>query len=324
MAEKDLYKSLGVSKGASDKEIREAYRKLARQYHPDRNPGDKRAEEKFKEISYAKDILTNKEKRKLYDEFGEVGLREGFNPEAYRQYAQYTSSSRPQWSNVPPGVSFNEVFFNNQEGWPEGLKDIFQNEIFGSVFRQARNQQGRRGRRSQDVLAEITISFAEALRGAEKELNYEIPGAAASCKNLRVRLPAGVKDGGMLSLKGQGINGGDLKLTVHVEGHRYFWREEDDLHLTLPITVSEAFYGATVEVPTIDGKVSLKIPRHTNSGAKLRIRGKGVHVKGQTRRGDLIAHVAIILPDAGDNEIGKAVKDLEKAYRENPRKELDL
>jgi curved DNA-binding protein len=315
MTRRDLYEVLGVARGADEKAIRKAYRELARKYHPDRNQGSKQAEERFKEASYASEVLLNREKRKLYDEFGEIGLREGFDADRFRQYQQ-----RPRGSPGFAGFGSLEDLFARASrpggGWGGGVEELFGSDVAESVF----GVRGKGGRR-RDVEASVTIEFAEAIRGSEHELTLQFPGAGE--RTLKVRIPPGVRDGGRVRLRGQGQDGGDLVLQVQVKDHPVFKREGNDLLVELPVTVSEAFRGAKVEVPTPTGSVSVRIPKGVRGGSKLRLRGKGVRQGSEV--GDLIVQVQIVLPAAADAEgksLDSAVDALEAAYSESVRKDL--
>ncbi len=324
MTRRDLYEILGVQRGATEQQIRKAYRELARKYHPDRNPGDKQAEEQFKEASYASDVLLNKEKRALYDEFGEQGLREGFNPEAFRQYQRY-SQARGQTGAGGGFSGFGglEDLLNQAAArgggaassggasWGRGFQDLFGGDV-GDIFGGARARSRRR-----DVVSDVTIDFMDAVRGTETELAIQTPGGEA--RTVKVRIPAGVRDGGRIRLRGQGLDGGDLVLRVHVAEHAYFRREGDDLLLELPITVGEAFHGAKVQVPTPSGPVTLRIPKGAQGGRRLRMRGKGV--KRGDHQGDMIVELEIVLPSA--EAATPHVDALEALYTESVRKHLE-
>jgi curved DNA-binding protein len=308
----NLYEALGVPKTASKEELRKAYRKLARELHPDRNPGDKSAEERFKSIAYAYDVLSDEKKRELYDEFGEVGLREGFDPERYRQAKQWEHVGRGR-----PGVNGGDFFPGGVEAFD--LNDLFGGGggPFGQRFRP------RAPRRGPDLEASVRVSFDEALRGVERELELTHDGER---KSFTARIPAGVRDGGKVRLRGQGGVGsaggspGDLLLTVHVDPHPFFTREGEDLRLVLPVKALEAYAGAKVAVPTPDGTVTVRVPPRTQSGAKLRLRGKGVTRGGTT--GDLIVEVSIVLPSGDEPEVEESLRALEPHYG-NVRSHLD-
>jgi curved DNA-binding protein len=322
MAGRDLYAILGVARGASEQEIRKAYRALARKHHPDRNPGNKEAEERFKDASYASEILLNKEKRKLYDEFGEHGLREGFNADAFRQYQSRAGGGGREGF---AGFGGLEDLFNRAQsgqggqsgGWGAAFQDFLGDDAVETIL--GRNRRGRQ--RSRDVVSELTIDFMEAVLGAERELSIQAPGAAA--RTIKVRIPAGVRDNGRIRLRGQGDQGGDLVLHVHVQDHPFYRREKDDLVLNLPVTVGEAFRGSKVQVPTPDGPVSMQLPKGVRSGSKLRLRGRGVR-RGTEAAGDLYAVVQIVLPAGAADapELEPAIEEIEKRYTESPRKSI--
>jgi curved DNA-binding protein len=319
MTRRDLYEILGVQRSASEKDIRKAYRELARKYHPDRNPGNKEAEERFKEASYASEILLNKEKRALYDEFGESGLREGFNPEAFRQYQRYAQARGQGRGEGFSGIGGLEDLLNQAAarggggggGWGRGFQDMFGGDV-ADIFGTARGRSRRR-----DLVSDATIEFMDAVRGTETEFSIQSPGAEP--RTVKVRIPAGVKDGGRIRLRGQGLEGGDLVLRVHVKEHPYFRRDGDDLLLSLPITAGEAYHGAKVQVPTPSGSVTLRVPRGAQSGRKLRLRGKGV--KRGEHQGDLIVELEIILPTS--DEAGPHIDALGALYSEPVRKHLE-
>lgn len=322
MAERDFYKVLGVPRTASESDIRKAYKTLARKYHPDKNPGNAAAEEKFKDVAHARDVLLNKKKRQLYDEFGELGLKEGFNPDAFRQYRGAGEGAGGGFRDLSDledllgglrGAGFG------RSGSPfSGFQDFMGGETVQELFR------GRRGSvkvPKQELMSEVTLAFAEALRGGEREILLAIPGEEEP-RALRVRFPAGVKDGGQIRLREQGIEGGDVVLKIHVEEHPFLRREGDDLHLILPITVGEAYRGAKVSVPTLDGEVSLTVPKGSKSGAKLRLRGKGV--PKPSGAGDLIVTLQIRLPEGSDPELDQAIERIESSYGENVRSSIKI
>lgn len=327
MPERDLYKILGVSRTATAKEIRTAYRNLARKYHPDRNPGNKEAEERFKDASYASEVLLNDEKRKLYDEFGEIGLREGFNADAYRQYTRYGQGG----SSAGAGSAAGGVGGFGGGGFG-GLEDLFEQisgrrggaswsgsleDLFGGGAAATGSRTRERTKRP-DVTAEVTIPFADSVRGAERELSFQFQGEPA--RSIKVRIPAGVRDGGRVRLREQGPHGADLVLDVHVQEHPFFRREGNDLLLDLPVTVGEAYRGARVQVPTPEGPVTLRIPPRVRGGSKLRLRGRGVRMGAEV--GDLIVQVEIVLPDA--EGLDSAVDALDAAYKDSVRKDLSF
>jgi len=330
VADRDLYAILGVPRTASSGEIRKAFRKIAVANHPDRNPGNKSAEERFKEANYASEVLLDERKRSLYDEFGEIGVKEGFNAEAYRAYG-----ARGAGGGGPGGFSgFGGAGgFDLEEllrqaarrggaagGAPGGFGG-FQDAGGGDVFESLFGRGARRGgaRAPQEFTTELTVSFVEALRGCEKQLQF----TGSDTKTVKARIPAGVSNGGKLRLRGQGPAGADLVLVVHVKPHPQFSRDGLDLLVDLPITVVEAFRGAKVEVPTLDGPVTLVIPKGVSAGAKLRLKGKGV--KRGAKQGDLIARVNLVLPPPDAKGLEPALETLEAAYGSlDPRRDLKL
>lgn len=327
MPGRDLYAILGVPRSATEQEIRKAYRALARKHHPDRNPGNKDAEDKFKDASYARDVLLSQEKRKLYDEFGEQGLREGFNPEAYRQYQRRPSGGSAGGPGGFGGFGGLEDLFGRMNGagagggtrggWGAAFQDFLGDDVEAVL-----GGRGRRGRpRGRDLISELTIDFLDAVRGAEHELSVQ-SSSGGPARTIKVRIPAGVRDGGRIRLRGQGEDGADLVLHVHVSEHPIFRRDHDNLLLNLPVTVGEAFLGAKVQVPTPDGSVTMQLPKGVRSGAKLRLKGRGVR-RGTEAAGDLFAIVQIVLPSASAAELEAAVAEIEKHYAESPRKDME-
>ncbi len=321
MADKDFYELLGVSRGADAEAIKKAYRALALKYHPDRNPGDKKAEETFKAINSAYDVLSDPKKRALYDEFGEVALREGFNADQYRQYQSAFGGSGG-------AVNFEDLFGGAAGGAAGGdYASIFEQFFGGGVPGGVRVNVGggRRGQRPRvptrgpDLEGEVSIDLPTAIRGGEVGLNV-------NGSSITVKVPPGIKDGHKLRLAGKGVPSpggepGDLLLTVRVQEHPSFWRDGDDLHMRVPVSIAEAWRGAKVKVPTPAGEITLKVPPHTNSGARLRLRGKGIPSHGHREATDLIAHIEIVLPPA-DARIEDAITTIEHASLANPRAEL--
>jgi DnaJ-class molecular chaperone len=324
MADADFYKELGVSREATAAELKAAYRKLARELHPDRNPDNKTAEDRFKRVSHAYDVLSDTKKRKLYDEFGELGLKEGFDPDQVRQYQSWQSGQ-------PGGVQWSGRIedFLHGVGGAQGvdvgdLSDIFGNFSGRRPRRQARSQVG------QDIETQIELEFMDALRGGEKDISFVEPTTGRQ-KNLRIRVPAGVQDGHTLRLRGQGLSApgggkpGDLLLAIKVKTHPHLWRQGQELHMNVPITLVEALRGAKIDVPTPHGEVALRIPPETQGGSILRLKGKGI-IQASNRKGDLFVHVQIRLPKDTSHikGINDALEVLEKAYSEDVRRDLTL
>jgi curved DNA-binding protein len=291
----DLYAELGVSKNASPEEIKRAYRKLAAKFHPDRNPDSSSAETRFKSINRAHDVLSNKEKRALYDEFGEAGLREGFSPDLARGGRGFGGKGRGPFG----GGGLDDLFGGG--GQFTGFGDLF-----GDVFRSRGQNKG------QDVTAEVLVDFVSAIRGANVTVN--VPGAAQA---VTVRVPPGAGDGDKVRVAGRGAPhgrggaAGDLLLRIKVQPHRFFERDGLDLHLDVPISVGEAYHGARIRIPTPDGDVTFKVPDHARSGQVIRLKGKGV--RRQNRVGDLYAKLLIQLPQSKNKKLAQAVDVLAQA-----------
>lgn len=281
MSDHRLYRVLGVSPDASADEIKKAYRRLAKENHPDRNPDDAAAEARFKEVSAAWDVLSDPERRKQYDTFGEASTRPGFNADQARA-----------WQGAHMGGSPEDM-----------LRDLFGR--FGGDF-------GGFGG-PPDARADLQLDFRTAALGGERELRF------ADGRVLRVRIPAGVSDGGTLRLRGKGPQGGDLRITLHVHPDEVFEREGLDLHLDLPITIGEAMLGAEIVVPTLTGKVKLRVPAGAQTDAILRVRGKGVCRKNDS--GDLFVHLKVELPKDAPG-IREAIEALEAAYDRDVRSGL--
>lgn len=302
----DLYQELGVNRSASEAEIKKAYRKLASKLHPDKNPGDKKAESRFKAVNRAYQTLSDSKKRALYDEFGETALREGFDPEAARAYQR---ASQGFGGTRSPGGSGSFRFEDIFSGGGNGFSDLF-----GDLFSSGRS--GARGGqvRGSDIASEVTIDFAQAVRGTEISLRLQDGGDP-----LTVRIPPGATDGDRLRIAGHGQPGpysgppGDLILAIRVRSHPHFERKELDLYLDLPITVGEAYRGGKVPVPTPEGQVTLTIPKRAQSGQVLRLKGKGVH-RGKNI-GDLYVRFLVRVPDSDSKDVEHAVDELERFMR---------
>ena len=304
MAGKDYYDILGVKKNATEDELKKAYRNLAKKYHPDKNKGNKEAENKFKEISEAYAVLSDKEKREQYDRLGSEAFGAGGqNPFAGFDFSEFMGAGRGSRSRGR--TSSRTVDFT---------------DLFGDLF--GGNAGGGRGFESQqqggDVEAETTIDFRDAIHGAMVELR------SPDGRTTKVKIPEGVSNGQRLRIRGKGQSGpfggppGDLNLLVHVRPHPFFERRGDDIHIELPITVGEAVRGGEIEVPTIHGVVRARIPKGTQGGQTFRLTGKGV--KRKNGAGDHYYKVQIALPK--DAPADDAVDAFESKYRENPRANL--
>jgi molecular chaperone DnaJ len=369
--EKDYYAVLGVPKNAGHSEIRKAYRKLAQQHHPDTRAGDPGAEERFKEISAAYDVIGDEEKRKAYDRVREMGGA-GF--------AGPGGAGWPGAAGWPGGVRYEQVNVDD-------LGDLFGG-LFGGAGRRAGGRAG--ARRGADLETRVTIPFEDAMTGTTVPVRIDGPAVCSRCagsgaepgttpttcptcggrgeivenqgpfsmsrlcptcagsgrivetpctrcggsgaerrtRTLNVKIPAGVRDGARIRLAGKGEHGGaggaagDLFVKVHVQRHPVFGRRGDDLTVDLPITYPEAALGASVEVPTLNGPVKLKIPAGTPSGKTFRVRGRGAPTTGG--RGDLLAKVHVEVPEKLSREEKDLLKQLREAADESPRKRLGV
>ncbi|MFO0618550.1 MAG: DnaJ C-terminal domain-containing protein [Polyangiaceae bacterium] len=304
---RDLYSILGVPKNANEDAIKKAFRKLAVQYHPDRAPG-KASEDKFKEINRAHEVLGDPKKRALYDEFGEDSLQQGFDPERARMLRNFGGRRG-----------------GGGRGGAQGFQDVFVGGgDFGDVFGDFFGRGGGRARpaKAPDMEANVTIDFLAALRGTTVKLSR-----GGTSEPLVVRIPAGAADGSRLKVEGQGAQvagalPGDLHLAIHVTPHPFLRREGDDLHMDVPLTIAEAYEGAKIRVPTLDGDVTLKVPPRTQSGQVLRLKGKGIAKKGGVAS-DLYAHFLVKVPDHDHADVAKAI-DLLRAHQGDPREALTI
>ena len=303
----DLYKELGVSKGASADEIKKVYKKLASKLHPDRNPGDQKIEARFKAVNRAYQVLHDPEKRRLYDEFGEESLREGFNAaatRAYRNAAQAAGARRARGG----GINFEDLA--GAEGGGGGFGDLLGELFSGAGGRGSRR--GSVGAKGSDIASEVVIDFVSAIRGAELRLRLQDGG-----EEVTVRVPPGAGEGDKVRVAGHGAPSmmggppGDLVITVRVNPHPFFERDGLDLYLNLPITVAEAHRGAKIRVPTPDGVVTLSVPKHAQSGQEARLKNKGVKRAG--KQGDFYVRFLVKLPAQDSEEIEQAVTTLETA-----------
>lgn len=341
---KDYYEVLGVKRDASDDDIKKAYRKLARKFHPDLNPGDKAAEEQFKQVQAAYDVLANPEDRKLYDQYGEnwraVKSGAGAPPPGWEQAQR---AGGPRQGSAEPGFDFSDFDFGGfRSAGGEGF-DIFE-EIFS---RSGRGRGPRRGR-GRDVEAELELSLEEAHRGGRRSLQMQTAQVCPTCngtgvkdgktcntcggagevlrpKNIEVNIPAGVRDGSTIRLPGQGGVGsdgsepGDLYLRIRLRPHPLFHVNGDDLEVELRIAPWEAVLGAKVEAPTIDGKVEVTVPPGTNTGQRLRLRGQGLN-KRNGGRGDEYVRMKIVVPKDVSSEERRLYEELQRTSRFDPRR----
>jgi len=343
MAERDYYEVLGVKRGATDEELKKAYRKLARKHHPDVNPNNKDAESKFKDASEAYAVLSDKEKRQQYDRYGRSSFSGG-GPQA-----GHPSSGA---GNPFPGFDFSQFGGGARGGTRRpasagagrgDMRDIFS-DLFGGGGTQFETVPS-------DIEAAATIEFRDAVHGTNVSLGIQRQrectacGGAGHAKNnvcrscggsgsvlaseaVTVKIPEGVKEGQKIRLRGKGSSSrgataGDLLVTIHIRAHPYFERRGDDIHSEVPITIGEALLGAEIDVPTIRGNVRAKIPQGTQSGQAFRLTGKGVKKGRGETFGDHYYKTQIVAPSRKVPESAReAIEEIEKLYDENPRLKL--
>lgn len=299
---KDFYALLGVPRTASEEEIKKAYRKLALQFHPDRNPGDKKSEEKFKEITEAYAVLMDPKKREQYDQFGPDfggGFRPGGNP--FGSGGPYDGSNRSD--PFGRGADFEDLF----------------GDIFGDVFSRTQGRKRKGPAKGADLRYSLTVNLEEAASGCEKIINFmrQRNGKEEPAK-LSVQIPAGVREGQRLKLarEGDSLGGdsvaGDLYVIVSLEEHPLFKRIESDVSLDLPISYLDAIRGIQMEIPTLTGRASIKIPSGTHTGQLFRLKGKGFSKVSGGAPGDMIVRVLVDTP----NHLSEVERDLiEKLYQ---------
>lgn len=297
---RDYYETLGVKRDASDEDIKRAYRSLARQHHPDRNPGDKQAETKFKEIQDAYDVLSDKSKREQYDRFGFVGPGGGM-PGGGQTF---------HWGGGMPGGGFQEMD-------PAQAQELF-GQFFGGggaggfeeLFGRGRSRPSRARRAPpapEPVTTDVTIPFVTAASGGKISVRF-------NGHEIEVKIPPGVKEDQRIRLAGQGPSGSDIYLKLHIAPHPYFKREGNNIILEVPVSISEAILGTKIDVPTLDGaKLSVKVPPGTSSGSRLRLRGRGV------QGGDQFIETKIVAAAPADNRSKELMEEFAKLNPQNPR-----
>ncbi|WP_434391605.1 molecular chaperone DnaJ [Melittangium boletus] len=387
----DYYQILGVPRTASADEIKKAFRKLARTYHPDVNPGNKEAEERFKQLNSAFEVLSDERKRKLYDEFGEEAGKLGFDEKKAEQYRAYKAARAGAGGGMPYGGGGGADFDIG-----DILGDIFGRAggggvDIGEILGRAGGGRAQGPVAGEDITATLTVSFAEALTGTERNISLQRPGRCGRCQGsgqsgapttcatcggsgkvrrgggvlgmstggtcptcrgsgraappcpacqgagvveettrLTVKVPAGVQTGSKMRLAGQGAAGarggpsGDLYIEMIVSEHPLVRREGDDLHMDLPVTVPEAMLGAEIRVPTFQGEVTVKVPPASQSGRRMRLKGRGSpSLKGGTP-GDLYLTLQVKVPEQPSDEARQAAETLARAYSSDVRGTLQL
>jgi len=279
MAQRDYYEVLGVKKGASMEELKKAYRKLAVKYHPDKNPGDKQAEERFKEINEAYAVLSDPKKKEQFDQFGSNNFHQRYSQE-----------------DIFRGFNVDDLF--KDQGF--GTEDIFS-RLFGGAMRGQRGGGGRMAAaKGEDYNMEVQVTFRDAYDGADKRIAYLRDGVR---EELSVKIPAGIENGAKLRVAGRGGAGrgggtaGDIYLTVNVGGDPHFQREGADIVLPLEVRFSQAALGGSVDVPTMEGTKRIKIPAGIQTGTKVRLKGLGFPQGGKKERGDMYVRIGVKVPE---------------------------
>jgi len=322
MAKRDYYDVLGVKKTASEEEIKKAYRKLAMQHHPDRNPGNKQAEERFKEINEAYAVLSDQEKRRQYDQIGPSGFRQRFSQEDI--FRGFDISDLFKDVGFSTNDVFSRIFGRGARGAKVrygNMEDLFgqrggQAYDFGGPF-SAGGYESQRGmaQKGQDIQSELQLTFQEAAAGGEKKVRFPKGGRV---EEITVKIPPGIESGKKLRLAGKGMEGvaggppGDLYLIVNVAEHSLFKREGSDLILDKEIKISEALLGTTVEVPTLEGSKFIKVPPGTQSHGKIRLKGFGLPRLKGGGKGDEYVRIIIKYPKSLNERQKKVAEELSR------------
>lgn len=327
---KDYYQILGLSRGAPEEEIKRAYRRLAKQYHPDVNKGDRTAEEKFKEISEAYSVLSDPEKKKQYDMFGSGAFHGGFDSSEGFQGFRWQTSDRPGGAKC---YTYTTDGLGGVE-WPDlgNLGDIF-GDLFGfGGFTRPSSKRRSKGRYTEyegpqpkdggDTYTNLEISFEEAVSGTETRMSIQRDDKV---DRITVKIPAGVDNGSKVRVKGKGhpgINGGrpgDLYLNIRVRPHKTFWREGADIYCEVPISIYESIFGGKITVPTLSGSATMTVPPGTSGGQKFRLKGKGAPLIGKGGKGDQYVIVNVVPPKEMEPETRKILEELSRRSPYNPR-----
>ena len=343
MAKRDYYEVLGVGRNADSKEIKRAYRKLAKKYHPDMNPGDKQAEQKFKEVTEAYNVLSDSEKKKLYDQYGFAAFEEGFGGAG-----SHGAGSQGGFGGFDGGFNYNQGGnggfheYHFEGGNMDDMEDIF-GDLFGNMFHgQKSSGFGGSGFHSQygsnfggrnasakgsDLRSEVSVSLEEAAFGCERMIRLSDPSGSGAVQTLKVHIPAGIENGKSIRLKGKGnpgFNGGpagDLFLKVNVAEKQGFERKGMDIYTTVEVPFTTAVFGGEARVSTLYGDVIVRIPEGTQSGRKIRLRGKGiVSMKDSSVHGDQYAVVRIKVPADLSPEAKAKLKEFQNIYQNDQKK----
>lgn len=313
MSKKDFYQTLGVNKSATPEEIKKAYRKLAMQYHPDKNQGNKKAEEKFKEISEAYEVLSDAEKKKNYDMFGHAGA----NGNPFGGGGAQGGNPFGRGGN-PFGGGFGQADINDLFG------DIFGEAFGGGARTRSSSQKSSARSKGADLRYTLTITFEEAATGTEKVISFvRQVGSREDAAKLSVTVPAGVKEGQRLKLAEEGDKpssgpAGDLYVIINLQEHLLFKRDEADVMLDLPVKYTEAILGTEIEIPTLTGKAQIKIPAGIYSGQVLRLKGKGFPRIGGIGNGDMLVRLLVDTPQKTNSRQKELLEELNRYADETP------
>lgn len=304
MQNRNYYAILGVPTNASQEEIKKAFRKLARQYHPDVNPQDKSAEEKFKNINEAYDVLHDEEKRKVYDS------QQKLNSRLWSKNGTRKTSSNP----VVEKIRERSAYFNNTQEIPtERVRSQTTAAYNPGTTKTVKSVSS--APKPKNIEARLTLPLEKAYTGGKERIRLE------DGRSLEIEMPPAMFDGQKIRLKNQGINGGDLYLEISISPHRLFTLEEYDIYCQIPISPAEAVIGCAIEVPTIDGPVKMNVPKGVQSGQRLRLANKG-YPDRQGNRGDQLVEMKIVLPKEVNEEELKLYQQLKEIETFNPRKYL--
>jgi len=321
---KDYYKSLGIAKTASKDDIKKAYRDLARKYHPDLNPDNKNAEDKFKEIQEAYEVLYDDQKRQQYDAFGSTGFNSQRGGPGFS--GSYTYSG-----DIP---SFDEIFkdifgFGGSSGGPFRQKTRARSNQFNDMFGNFGRGAGFSEQKPKNTQHKITVDFNTAIKGGTKDLTINSLDTSGRQKNekISIRIPPGVDTGSKVRVQGKGEQAGnkrgDLILIIKVLPHPIFKREKNNIILELPVTFYEAALGTKVDVPTIDGNAQVVIPAGVQNGTKLRLKNKGVKNIKTGKNGDQYVIIKIVMPERIDKNLLEKIEEIKNFNPYNPRKDLE-
>ncbi|WP_346289652.1 J domain-containing protein [Sphaerothrix gracilis] len=316
---RNYYEILEVSKGASVEEVKRAYRRLARQYHPDMNPGDKSAEERFKQLGEAYEVLSDPERRSQYEEFSSFWKQKGFRGRKGANGRGGLSLEDLDFGEFRDFNSFVDQLLNRRREASNGAKPQRGRTVTEDPYRPAKSKtaytvQSKTASR-RDAEASLTLPLEKAYSGGRERVRLE------DGRSLEVNMPPGMITGQRIRLKGQGIGGGNLYLRIEVQPHSFFKLQGDDIFCQVPLTPSEAALGGLIEVPTLDGLVKMNIPAGVQSGQRLRLASKGYPI-GQNRRGDQIVQVEIAVPSTLSDREKELYQELRRTETFNPRADL--